>query len=119
MLGLYFALTLPKSLALGLFQDGVVFASVARNMAEGLGGFWTPRFTDTAYRLEFMHPPLGPWLQSHAFRLFGDQPRLEVFYGIGVGLLLLCGHRAGETTASRRGRRVGVRAILGAWPPTS
>lgn len=89
VLGLYAVLTLPKLLTLGLFQDGVVFASVARNMAEGLGGFWTPRFTDTAYRLEFMHPPLGPWLLSHFFSWFGDRPRLEVFYGIGVGLVNL------------------------------
>jgi hypothetical protein len=112
VLGLYLALTLPKLLTLGLFQDGVVFASVARNMAEGLGDFWTPRFTDTAYRLEFMHPPIGPWILSHFFGWFGDQPRLEVFYGIGLGLLNLGLLALLWRTVSRRSG-----AACGAWLP--
>lgn len=84
--GLYAALVLPRSTTFGMFQDGVVFASVARNMAEGVGEFWTPRFTDTAYQLEAMHPPLGAWILSNFFRWFGDSPRIEVLYGVGLGI---------------------------------
>jgi hypothetical protein len=78
-------------LSYGMFMDGVVYASIARNMAENYGSFWQPYYTTTAYPIFYEHPPLGFWLQSWAYRLCGDSTYVEAFWGFGVGLLILWG----------------------------
>src|SRR6266851_5017083 len=85
-----FSLTLlPRLMSQGMFLDGVHFASVARNLAEGVGTFWAPYYTATLYPVEHEHPPLGFWLQSLAFRLCGDSEYVEAFYGYVVGIVTL------------------------------
>ena len=55
-----------------MFFDGITFASIARNLAEGRGRFWEPSYTATIYPAFYEHPPLGFWLQSLWFRALGD-----------------------------------------------
>src|SRR5262245_12228702 len=62
----------PRVAHRGMFVDGVTYASVARNLAEGRGRFWAPSYTATLYPEFYEHPPLGFWLQSRWFRLLGD-----------------------------------------------
>ena len=90
-ISLYCLLVLPRMLSYGMFMDGVVYASIARNMAEHYGSFWQPYYTATAYPIFYEHPPLGFWLQSWAYRLCGDSTYVEAFWGFGVGLLTLWG----------------------------
>src|SRR5215471_15032907 len=88
-LSLYGLLVLPRMLSYGMFMDGVVYASIARNMAENYGSFWQPYYTTTVYPIFYEHPPLGFWLQSWAYRLCGDSVYVETWWGFGVGTLIL------------------------------
>lgn len=56
----------------GMFIDGLTYVSIARNMAEGLGSFWKPFYSEALYEQFYEHPPLALWLESLLFRLFGD-----------------------------------------------
>src|SRR5262249_8011616 len=78
-----------RMLSYGMFMDGVVYASIAGNMAEKYGRFWQPYYTATEFPIFFEHPPLGFWLQSWAYRLCGDSVYVETWVGGGVGTRLL------------------------------
>ncbi len=56
----------------GMFSDGVAYATIARNMAMGIGSLQVPYFTSAVFPQFFEHPPLGLWLQSFLFKAFGD-----------------------------------------------
>src|SRR5713226_5809017 len=86
-ISLYCLLVLPRMLSYGMFMDGVVYASIARNMAENYGSFWQPYYTATIYPTFYEHPPLGFWLQSWAYRLCGDSVYVEAWWGFCVGTL--------------------------------
>lgn len=77
----------PRLLQRGMFVDGVTYASIARNLAEGRGRFWTPFYTATIYPAFYDHPPLGFWLQSLWFRLLGDHPFVERAYSATAAVL--------------------------------
>lgn len=87
---LYFLLSGYKLMRLGIHGDGVEYANVARNMADGLGSFWKPYHDDFGYLVFHEHPPFVFWLQSLFFRIFGNGPYLEAFYGFFIGLIVLC-----------------------------
>lgn len=83
---------LPRVVQKGLFGDGLLYASMARNMAEGRGSFWKPFFS-SSYWLEnipstyFENPPLMLWLESLAFLVFGDHWWVEKVFCIFVFIL--------------------------------
>jgi 4-amino-4-deoxy-L-arabinose transferase-like glycosyltransferase len=85
---LFFVIVGHKLLELGKHGDGVEYASVARNMAEGRGSLWKPYFSDTFGEVYREHPPLIYWIQSILFRIFGDGPYFEGLYGLAVGLII-------------------------------
>src|SRR4051812_22549428 len=66
------AAIMPRLAQRGMFVDGLTYASIARNLAEGRGSFWSPSYTATIYPEFHEHPPLGLWLQSLWFRVLGD-----------------------------------------------
>jgi 4-amino-4-deoxy-L-arabinose transferase-like glycosyltransferase len=78
------AATVPRLAHRGMFVDGVTYASIARNLAEGRGSFWTPSYTATLYPQFHEHLPLGLWLQSLAFRILGDHLYVERIYSIAI-----------------------------------
>jgi 4-amino-4-deoxy-L-arabinose transferase-like glycosyltransferase len=86
---LYFLLIGYKLMRLGVHGDGVEYASVARNLADGVGTFWKPYLDDYLHPVFHEHPPFVFWLQSLFFRIFGNGPYLEAFYGFFMGLLIL------------------------------
>ncbi len=65
---LFFSELLEKS----MFIDGVWYAVISRNLAEGAGSFWFPQFSATIFSNFHEHPPLVFGLQSFFFQLFGD-----------------------------------------------
>ncbi|MBD3237197.1 MAG: glycosyltransferase, partial [Candidatus Eisenbacteria bacterium] len=120
-LSLFLLLLLPRLLSVGIFFDGLTYAAVARNLSLGIGSFWAPHYTQTIYPTFHEQPPLGLWMQSLLFRLFGDTPRVEAFYGLGAGLLLLL-LMAGIWRAGPRRPRTGVWLpilLLAVYPLTS
>jgi 4-amino-4-deoxy-L-arabinose transferase-like glycosyltransferase len=86
---LFLLLLLPRMIAADMFLDGLTYASMARNMAEGRGTFWKPHYTETVYPEFYESPPLGIWLQSLAFRVFGDSTLVEFLWGVGCGAIVL------------------------------
>jgi 4-amino-4-deoxy-L-arabinose transferase-like glycosyltransferase len=87
------AVLLPRLAHHGMFLDGITYASIARNLAEGRGRFWEPFYTATIYPAFYDHPPLGFWLQSLWFRALGDHWYVERLYSLAgaafIGLLIV------------------------------
>src|SRR5262245_13117185 len=63
-----------------MFLDGVTYAAISRNLAEGRGRFWEPFYTATIYPTFHEHPPFAFWLQSLWFRVLGDHWYVERLY---------------------------------------
>lgn len=74
----------------GLFFDGLLYATIARNFSEGIGSFWTPQlYTQGVF---YEHPPLMMYLESWFFRWLGDHLFTEKIYSAAIwtiSLLLL------------------------------
>ena len=81
-IGLFLILVSKSLLTEGMFFDGVTYASISRNMAEGLGTFWNPHYTQTLYPEFRQHPPLALGLEALAFKAFGDHYWVEKFYSV-------------------------------------
>lgn len=77
-------LTVPRMTQRGMFGDGLLYATVARNMSLGIGSVWAPACTDTLYPEFFEHPPLGLALQAAAFWLLGDHLAVERLFSLIV-----------------------------------
>lgn len=60
-----------------MFFDGGIYATVARNLAEGRGTMWAPHFSETLFPTFAEHPPLMFWLQAIGFSFFGDTIAVE------------------------------------------
>jgi len=85
--GAFAFLTIPRMAQSGMFLDGLTYASISRNLAQGLGSFWVPSYTSTLYPRFFEHPPLGFALQSLGFRVVGDYLFVERAYSFLLGAL--------------------------------
>lgn len=79
----------------GMFMDGLMYAAISNNMAEGLGNFWKPFFSNGLFPEFYEHPPLALGLESLWFRIFGDSIFVERFYSlssfivVGVFIVLI------------------------------
>lgn len=78
------SLLLPALFTRGLFMDGLIYGSIARNLAEGHGTFWSPQFSETLLNHFNEHPPLAFGLQSLLFQLDPDSLYIERIYGLLV-----------------------------------
>jgi hypothetical protein len=78
---------LPRIVQKGMFGDGLLYAAIARNLAEGKGSWWTPYFS-SSYWLEnipeyyYENPPLMLWIQSLYFKVVGDFWWTEKSFGV-------------------------------------
>lgn len=72
-----------------MFFDGLIYASIARNMSQGVGSFWYPHYTQFFLDPFYEHPPLVFWLQSFAYRIFGDHRLVEFLWGTACALLIV------------------------------
>lgn len=73
-------LIFPSLLRDGMFMDGVLYATVAKNLASGIGDFWNLKLTETLYPLFQEHPPLAFGLQSIFFKVLGSSYLVERIY---------------------------------------
>lgn len=65
-----------------MFFDGGIYATVARNLAEGRGTMWAPHFSETLFPTFAEHPPLMFWLQAIGFSIFGDTIAVEKSFSL-------------------------------------
>jgi 4-amino-4-deoxy-L-arabinose transferase-like glycosyltransferase len=84
VVALLLALTIPRMAQRGMFSDGLVYATIARNMAIGVGSLWAPKYSQTAWTEFYEHPPLGLALEAVAFHALGDHLIVERFYSLLV-----------------------------------
>lgn len=78
-------LMLPLLFQKGMFLDGVTYAAISNNMANGIGSFWNPLYTST---YEFWgHPPMAFGLESILFTIFGNEFYVEKLYSVLMSLL--------------------------------
>lgn len=87
LIGLFLILVSKSLLTEGMFFDGVTYASISRNMAEGQGTFWNPHYTQTLYPEFRQHPPLALGMEALAFKAFGDHWWVEKTYSVLMFLL--------------------------------
>ncbi len=71
------------------FLDGLIYASIGRNLAEGIGTVWAPQFSKTLFPVFAEHPPLMMWLQSWFFRLLGDTVIVDKLFSLATCALSL------------------------------
>jgi len=79
---LFLGITCVELFSDGMFIDGLLYANISRNLAEGSGSFWKPHLTYTLYNEFYEHPPLAFGLQSIFFKIFGDNIYVERFYSL-------------------------------------
>ena len=79
---LFFGMISPNLLSDGMFMDGVLYATISRNLAENLGSFWDLHLTDTLAPHFHGHPPFAFGLQSLFFRVLGDNLITERLYSL-------------------------------------
>lgn len=70
-----------------MFFDGLIYASLARNISEGIGTIWRPSFSDGLFPLFSEHPPLMFGMEALGFLVFGDSIWVEKTFTITVTLL--------------------------------
>ncbi len=64
----------------GMFADGVWYAAISKNLANGIGSFWDLHFTSTLFPHFHEHPPLAFGFQALLFKIFGDSIFIERVY---------------------------------------
>ncbi|MBN4049784.1 glycosyltransferase family 39 protein, partial [Bacteroidales bacterium AH-315-N07] len=79
--------TLPSLLSDGMFMDGLLYATIARNLSEGIGSFWNLSLTNTLYSAFREQPPLVFGIQSLFFKIFGDYLLVERLYSLSTAIV--------------------------------
>lgn len=84
---LFLLMAFNNLLTRGMFMDGLIYTSIADNMAHGKGTFWDPTYTltnDVHFR---GHPPLMMGMLSLWFRVFGVSMLSAKAYALLVVML--------------------------------
>lgn len=84
-------LLLPSIGQIGIFLDGLIYSTLARNLAENRGSFWQPYYTDTLFTVFSGHPPLAFNAEALFFRIFGDVYYVERLYSLVMAILTAIG----------------------------
>src|SRR5262245_12301802 len=95
-IALLIGLPLPLLIQYGMFMDAILYTCVGRNLAEGIGTFWFPVFSESGVVLGVPsfheQPPLGFWIMSLFFQLLGNGwyvERLYVFVTFFISAVLI------------------------------
>lgn len=77
----------PTLFSEGMFLDGLTYSAISKNLANGLGSFWVPFYTEQLFPKFYEHPPLGIGLQAIFFKIFGDSIFVERIYSLSTFLI--------------------------------
>ena len=89
VIGLFGCFACNNLLTQGMFMDGLIYTSVADNLAHGRGSLWHLTYTLTNDTEFYGHPPLMMWLLAGWFSLFGTS--MLAAKGYALLMLLLSG----------------------------
>lgn len=79
-IAVFIILIVPKLIQDGMFTDGILYAAIAKNLANGLGTFWFPYFSETMFSSFHQQPPLTFGIQALFFKLLGESIYVERLY---------------------------------------
>ncbi len=74
------ALVLPNLMRKGMFTDGLLYSTVANNLAHGKGSLWHLYNSETLYKGFYEQPPLYFWIMAILYKIFGDSIFVERIY---------------------------------------
>lgn len=69
---LLLVLVVPALVREGMFMDGMIYATVAKKLADGTGSLWNLELYNPQIDSYRDQPPLGIWIQSLFFLLLGN-----------------------------------------------
>ncbi len=87
----FVSLLIPALVQDGMFLDGITYAAISKNMANGYGSFFNPHYTKILYPEFHEHPPLVFIVQSGFFKLFGDAFYTERIFSLCIAILTVIG----------------------------
>ncbi len=70
-------LTISQLIQDGVFMDGMLYISVSKNLADGLGTFWEPHLSPTFMPIFREQPPLYFGLLAVFYKIFGSSMYVE------------------------------------------
>lgn len=77
---LFVILFIPLAM-FGRGGDGILYSSIAYNMAHNIGSLWQPYYLKPFVTPFYEHPPLAMYFQSLFYRVLGDGFYVENIYG--------------------------------------
>lgn len=86
-IAMFIGIISPNMFSDGMFMDGLLYAAISNNLAQGMGSFWDLFLTHTLYPHFHEHPPLAFGIQSLFFKLFGDSIYIERIYSFGTFII--------------------------------
>ena len=88
-ISIFLILILPWIIQDGMFMDGMIYATVARNLSLGIGSWWHLHLTDYLSPTYLDQPPLTIWITSFYFKLFGYSMYTERIYSFSAAIINL------------------------------
>jgi 4-amino-4-deoxy-L-arabinose transferase-like glycosyltransferase len=80
--GVFLLIVYQDILSNGMFLDGLIYSTVSKNLANGIGTFWNPHFTSTCLPEFHEHPPLAFGIQSLFYSLLGESRFIDRLYSL-------------------------------------
>jgi len=84
---LFFFLICPGFVQESMYNDGIWYAILSSNLANGAGNFWAPKLTETIFPVFREHPPLVFGIQSLFFQILGNSIIVERIYAFIIFIL--------------------------------
>jgi|SRR6185436_16122765 len=79
-ISVFTALLLPSTVQDGMFMDGILYTVAAKNLAHGIGGWWSLHINNYTDSFFSEQPPLTLWIESFFLKIFGDSIYTERIY---------------------------------------
>lgn len=88
---LYLLLVGSNLVQQGMFLDGITYSAISKNLANNLGDFFHPLYTQTWYKEFYMQPPMFFGVQAIFFKILGDGIATERIFSFVMALLSFFG----------------------------
>lgn len=89
IISLVFFLVIRVLVQHGMSLDGLIYATLSKNMAIGIGSVFSPRISEYYWPYFFEHPPLGMYLESLYFKFFGLGYLTERLYSLSTLIIMI------------------------------
>ena len=88
ILGIFLILFFSRVFQEGVFFDGLIYACLANNLADGIGSFWFPLYSEMSPTVFYEHPTLAYGLESIFMEIFDGSLYTEKIYSFVMAVLM-------------------------------